>query len=101
MREPQTEERLPLFEVAVHPNDCGFFYRVKSEKNSDKTILLIAYKGMHLLIGSDKTFIRSYTIKNSSYKILYDKIPLIRSYTIKIPLIRSYMIKIPLIRSSR
>ena len=44
---------------------------------------------MHLLIRSDKTFIRSYTIK----------IPLIRSYTIKIPLIRSYTIKIPVIIS--
>ena len=40
---------------------------------SDKTILLIACKGMHLHIRSDKTFIRSYTIKNSSYKILHDK----------------------------
>ena len=64
---------------------------------------------MHLLIRSDKTFIRSYTIEIPlirSYTIIIPpirsytiKIPLIRSYTIKIPLIRSYTIKIPLIRS--
>ena len=66
---------------------------------SDKTILLIACKGMHLLIRSCKTFIRSYTIKIPHIRSYTIKIPLIRSYTIKIPLIRSYTIKIPLIRS--
>ena len=65
------------------------FLSCKIWQISDKTILLIACKGMHLLIRSYETFIRSYTIK----------IPLIRSYTIKIPLIRSYAIKILLIRS--
>ena len=65
------------------------FLSCKIWQISDKSILLIACKGMHLLIRSYKTFIRSYTIK----------IPLIRSYTIKIPLIRSYTIKILLIRS--
>ena len=76
---------------------------------SDKTILLIACKGMHILISLDKTFIRSFMIKIlllRSYTIKFHfkrsytiKIPLIRSYTIKIPLIRSFTIKIPLIRS--
>ena len=59
------------------------FLSCKIWQISDKTILLITCKGMHLLIRSDKTFIRSYKIK----------ISLIRSYTIKLPLIRSYTIK--------
>ena len=54
---------------------------------------------MHLLIRSDKTFVRSYTIKIPLIRSYTIKIPLIRSYTIKIPFIRSYTIKIPLIRS--
>ena len=40
---------------------------------------------MHLLIRSDKTFLRSYAIK----------LPLISSYTVKIHLISSHTIKIP------
>ena len=54
---------------------------------------------MHLLIRSDMTFIRSYTIKIPLIRSYTIKISLIRSYTIKIPLIRSYTIKIPLIKS--
>ena len=54
---------------------------------------------MHLLIRSDKTFLRSYRIKIPLIRSYTIKIPLIRSYTIKIPLISSYTIKIPLIRS--
>ena len=75
------------------------FLSCKIWQISDKTILLIACKGMHLLIRSDKTFIRSYTIKILLIRSYTLKIPLIRSYTIKIPLIRSYTITIPLIRS--
>ena len=75
------------------------FLSCKIWQISDKTILLIACKGMHLLIRSDKTFIRSYTMKIPLIKSYTIKIPHIRSYTIKITLIRSYTIKVPLIRS--
>ena len=75
------------------------FLSCKIWQISDKIILLIACKGMHLLIRSYKTFIRSYTIKILLIRSYTIKILLIRSYTIKILLIRSYTIKIPLIRS--
>ena len=83
----------------IHAPMIVEFLSCKIWQISDKTILLIACKGMHLLIRSDKTFIRSYTIKIPLIRSYRIKIPLIRSYTIKIPLIRSYRIKIPLIRS--
>ena len=75
------------------------FLSCKIWQISDKTILLIACKGMHLLIRSYKTFIRSYTKKIPLIRSYTIKFPLIRSYTIKILLIRSYTIKILLIRS--